>query len=562
MASNTSVCGICALRPITTTSKHWCPACEEALCDECKDYHKLLKATRRHETIPMSSYKSLPSFITDIKQSCVYHNEQYQLYCNEHALPLCIKCINDHSKCNVTSLEKVTSNVKTSGQFLDLESRLGDLLQNIERIKKNREANVTDIEALREQHIKEIKQIRVEINNHLDNLEKQVLEELREKEYQCKESIQKVLLPVKERGSIITQCQLNFKSIEDYASDLQTYIGMRDLEVKVDENEQYLQSLIDTKGLEHLDLVYKVDTNVQNILNNLKSFGSIEIKNHISDIELTRAKDNQAQIQVASTRKTVNDVKLIQQKKITTYGTNVRGCCMSREGDLLFTDHVLKKSLYVIESDGTFKYDMSVDPSFGFDITFVDDNNVAITSGNSWMRTGIDIINIDSQSKIKFIELPGCSYGITRDHDSLFVCVEKRGIYKVNSLDYTTSHVISCNLPSISYVSVLDNKIYYTDNKNNSVVCCDNKGSRHWTFKNDSVLRLPRGLTVDNDNNVFVAGERSSNVVIISNDGKQHKEILTEEDGLREPSAIFFDKQKRELLVANSTQIAFLYRVT
>ncbi|CAG2234380.1 unnamed protein product [Mytilus edulis] len=343
MASNTNICGICSLRQITKTSDHWCPECEEALCNECKDHHKLLKATRRHEPIPISSYKSLPSFITDIQQSCDNHNEQYQLYCNQHALPICLQCINDHSNCNVTSLEKVTSNVKTSGQFLDLESRLGDLLQNIERIKKNREANVTDIEKLREQHIKEIKQIRVEINNHLDNLEKQVLEELREKEYQCKESIQKVLLPVKERGSIITQCQLNFKSIKDYASDLQTYIGMRDLEVKVDENEQYLQSLIDTKGLEHLDLVYKVDTNVQNILNNLKSFGSIEIKNHISVIELTRAKDKQAQIQVAAARKTVNDVKLILQKKIITNGRIVRGCCVSKHGDFFFTDHASKK---------------------------------------------------------------------------------------------------------------------------------------------------------------------------------------------------------------------------
>ncbi|CAG2249884.1 unnamed protein product [Mytilus edulis] len=561
MASNTSICGICSLRQITKTSEHWCSECEEALCDECEEHHKLLKATRRHKPIPISSYKSLPSFIADINQSCVYHNEQYHIYCNEHAIPLCLQCINDHSKCNVTSIEKITMNIKTSGQFLDLESRLADLLQNIERIKKNRKANVTDIETLREQHVKEIKQIRVEINNHLDNLEKQILEELKEKEYQCKESIQKVLLPVKERGSIITQCQLNFKSIKDYASDLQTYIEMRDLEVKVDENEQYLQSLIDTKGLEHLDLVYKVDTNVQNILNNLKSFGSIEIKNRISDIELTRAKDKQAQIQVAATRKTVNDVKLILQKKITTNGKTVRGCCMSREGDFLFTDHVLH-SLYVIKSDGTLKYEMSVDPSDEFDITFVDDNNVAITSGSSIDRTGIDIINIENRNTLKFINLPGPSYGITRDQDSLFVCVEGRGIYKVNTMDYTTSHMISCNLPPFSYVSVLDNKIYYTDDNDNSVVCCDNKGSRHWTFKNDSVLRLPRGFTVDNDNNVFVAGERSSNVVIISNDGKQHKEILTEEDGLREPSAIFFDKQKRELLVANSTQIAFLYRVT
>ncbi|XP_071148327.1 E3 ubiquitin-protein ligase TRIM71-like [Mytilus edulis] len=560
MSSNTSLCGICSLRQITRTSEHWCPECEEGLCEECKEHHKLLKATRRHEPIPITSYKSLPSYINDIKQSCVYHNEQYQIYCNEHALPLCLQCINDHSKCDVVSLEKVISNVKTSGQYLDLESRLDDLLQDIERIKKSREANVTDIETLRVQHVKEIKQIRVEINNHLDNLEKQILKELEEKEWQCKESIQKVLLPVKERKTTITQCQLNFKSIQEHASDLQTFIGMRDLEVKVNENEQYLQSLIDTKGFGHLELVYKVDTNVQNILNNLKSFGSIEIKNHISDIELTRAKDKQAQIQVATTRRTVNDVKLIQQKKITTIVMAVRGCCMSREGDFLFTDHALH-SLCVIKLDGTLEYKMSVDSSYGFDITFVDDNNVAITSGDSPKKTGIDIINIENRSKIKFINLPGCSYGITHDHDSLFVCVGGRGIYKVNSADYTTSHVISCELPWGSYISVFNKKIYFTNGDSNSVACCDHNGARVWTFKDYSVLKEPRGIAVDNDGNVLIVGESSSNVVIISKDGTHHKEILTKGDGLLKPTAIFFDKQNKKLLVTNLEHSAFLYNV-
>ncbi|XP_063411174.1 uncharacterized protein LOC134694109 [Mytilus trossulus] len=559
MTSNTNVCGICALRQIMKTPEHWCSECEEALCGECKDHHKLLKATRRHEPIPISSYKSLPPFIANIQQSCVFHNEQYQIYCNEHTKPLCLQCINDHSKCDVTSLEKVTRNVKTSEQFLDLETRLNDLLQNIERIQKNREANVTDIEKMRVHNVKEIKQIRVDINNHLDNLEKQILEELREKEYQCKESIQKVLLPVKERGSIITQCQLNFKRIKDYASDLQTYIGMRDLEVTVYENEQYLQSLVE--GLEHLDLVFKVDTSYQSILNNLKSFGSIEMKKCISDIELTRAKNKQAQIQVTAARKSVQDVKLVLKKQIITNGRVVRGCCMSRNGDVLFTDHSLNKSLYVLKSDGTLKYKMSVDPSNGFDITCVDDKNVAVTSGYSKDKTGIDIINIENRNKIKFINLPGCSYGITHDHDSLFVCVEKRGIYKVKSVDYTTSHLISCKLPWGSYVSVFNGNIYYTDCVDHSVACCDHNGSRVWTFKDNSVLKEPRGITADNEGNVFVVWEQSSTVVIISKDGKHHKEILTKGDGVLYPTAIFFDKQKKKLLVTNLESTVFLYNV-
>ncbi|VDI49056.1 Hypothetical predicted protein, partial [Mytilus galloprovincialis] len=443
MASNTSICGICSLRQLTKVCKHWCPGCEDGICDECKEHHKLLKATRSHEPIPISSYKSLPSFITGIHQSCFYHNEQYQLYCVEHALPMCFKCINDHHKCNVTTLEKVTNNFKTSEQFLDLESRLDDLFQNIDRIKKDRHLNVTNIKETKTRLIEEVRQKRVEINKHLDNLEKQIIKDLEEKECQSTESIKTVLSSVKEKETIINQCQANFLSIKQYASDLQTFLGMTEIEVKVKENEQLLHSLREAKSLEQLELTWKLDPFLETILNSLKNFGSIELKTQTSSLEFIRAKDKQAQLQVVTMKKNIDDVKLILQKQITTDGSAVRGCCISEEGDLLFTDYCLKKTLTVFASDNKFKFKMTLNPSYGFDITLNDGNSVALTSGASGKKIGIDIIDIKNQIKQKFINLPSYPFGITQAHDSLFVCVEEHGIYKINMSDFSTSHVIS-----------------------------------------------------------------------------------------------------------------------
>ncbi|CAG2187031.1 unnamed protein product [Mytilus edulis] len=563
MATNTSICGICSLRQITQTSKHWCPQCEEALCDECRDHHTLLKVTRSHEPIPISDYKSIPSFITDIQQSCIYHNEQYQQYCVEHALPICFKCINDHRKCNVTTLEKIINNVKTSEQFLDLESRLGDLLQNIDQIKKDRNSNVTNIEETKTRLVKEIRQKRAEINKRLDYLEKQIIKDLDKKACQNCESIQNVLSPVKEKEIIISKCQENFQKMKQYASDLQTFLGMNEIEVKVYENEQYLQSMKEAKRLEQLELEWTVDPFVETILNSLKNFGSIEMRTQTSSIEFTRAKNKQAQLQVVTTKKTIDDVKLILQKEITTDGIDIRGCCMSAEGDMLYTDYQVQgASLTVIASDNKLKYKMSVDPSLGFDITLIDEKTVAITSGESREKVGIDIIDIKKRSKIKFIKLPSSPYGIARDHNSLFVCVERRGIYKINILDGTTSCVISCILPSYSYVAVYTDRIYYTNYEDDSVVCCDRNGALVWTFKDDLVLNEPEGIAVDNNGNVYVVGEKSSNVVILSNDGKHHKELLTADDGLNSPSAIFLDRENRKLLVANTKKTAFLYNIS
>ncbi|XP_052080361.1 uncharacterized protein LOC127718397 [Mytilus californianus] len=561
MATSTTLCDPCSVRHITKPSAHWCSECEEAICDECQEHHKVLKATRRHKLMPIDNYKSLPSFITDIQQSCTYHNEKYQQYCVAHELPICLKCIIEHQKCNVIPIDEITNNAKTSGHFQDLETRLMDLLQNIDIIKKDRKANLASIEETKGRHLTEIQKIRTKINEHLDKLEKEIIQDLEKKECQCTTSIQKILSSVKQNENLITEYQTNLQSIKQHASDLQTFLVMKNIEMKIFENEEYLQSLIETKQIEQVDLVVEVDPGVNSILKSLKNVGSIAIKTTSSNIRLNREKDKQAQLQVTP-KKNINDWNLILQKKITTGGKNIRGCCMSVNSEYFFTDHYLRKTLSVIASDGTFKFNMFLDPSCGFDITFIDDTTIAITSGGSFKQIGIYIIDNESRKKIKFISLPRRSWGITRDHNSLFVCVEGQGIYKVNTVDYATSHVIRSNLSGCSCVSVFNGKIYYTDKDGNSVVCCDRDGSCVWTFRDTLVLKTPRGITVDNDGNVFVVGETSSNVVIISNDGKHHRQILTNKDGLRAPSAIFFDKQTRTLLVANNKETAFLYNVT
>ncbi|XP_052080359.1 uncharacterized protein LOC127718395 [Mytilus californianus] len=558
MATSTTLCGPCSERHLTKLSVSWCSECEEAMCDDCQEHHKVFKATRSHELIPIDKYTSLPSFITDIQQSCTYHNEKYQQYCVEHALPFCFKCIKEHQKCNVIPLDEITNNAKTSGQLQDLETRLMDLLQNIDRIKKDRKANLGNIEERKEQHLADIRQIRNHINRHLDKLEKEMIQDLEKKECKGKKSIQNILSSVEEKKNLITEYQTNLQSIKQHASNLQTFLVMSNIEVKVFENEQYLQSLFETNKLDTVDLTCEVDPGVLSILGSLKMFGSIEIKKKSSNIILIRVKDRQAQLQVTPT-KTINDLNLILQKEISTGGVNIRGCCMSVNGKYFFTDNYSRKKLYVITSDGSFKFDMLLDPSYGYDITIINEKTIAITSGYSSENIGIDIIDTESREKIKFINLPSRPFGITCDHNLLFVCVEGRGIYKVNTVDYTTSHVISCNLSGLAYVSVFKDKIYYTDCYNHSVVCCDRDGSCVWTFKGTSVLKNPRGITVDNGENVFVVGETSSNLVILSNDGKQHRKILTDEDGLREPSAIFFDKQTSKLLIANKKETAFLY---
>ena len=104
-------------------------------------------------------------------------------------------------------------------------------------------------------------------------------------------------------------------------------------------------------------------------------------------------------------------------------------------------------------------------------------------------------------------------------------------------------------------------RLYYTDSNRNEVVCCDINGTILWTFTDTSVLKAPRSIDVDHYGNIYVVGCESINVIVISPDGKKYRQLLSKADRLDKPWALHYDRQTRQLLVANNNTSAFLYSV-
>jgi hypothetical protein len=55
---------------MTKYADQWCPECEEGLCFECDNHHKVSKATRNHSVITIENYHKLPSCISEIGNHC------------------------------------------------------------------------------------------------------------------------------------------------------------------------------------------------------------------------------------------------------------------------------------------------------------------------------------------------------------------------------------------------------------------------------------------------------------------------------------------------------------
>ena len=117
-------------------------------------------------------------------------------------------------------------------------------------------------------------------------------------------------------------------------------------------------------------------------------------------------------------------------------------------------------------------------------------------------------------------------------------------------------------MPHIYCVATSGDKLYYTNCHTHTVTCCDLHGTTQWKFKDTSDLQGSRGISVDNDGNVYVVGGDSNNVVVNSPDGQRHRQVLSAGDGLVNPRVLDYDKATNRLLVVNESKFAFLFEVT
>ena len=387
-----------------------------------------------------------------------------------------------------------------------------------------------------------VQNLRSNINQHLDKLEEELKSELKIMENKAKTDIQGTIAILNDKENDIVKCQKNIEDITKHASDFQAFLGMREVKSDVTDHEQYIQSLPDDQKFAQINIKCSIDTKIQDILTDVKSFGSVGVQTGRSSVSLVRNKNKQAQIF------TINDKSLKLKRKVKTSKSYVRGCCVTTTGLMLFTLHN-DHQLMIVYRDGSIN---KVPVNYSFDVVCINDNTAAVTSGDFESAPGINIVNIAGLSITKFVALPGRPYGITYYDDSLICCVENKYVHVLScSEDFRISTIPNTNTLGYSYVVAFAGKICYTNRMQHTITCCLLNGTLVWQFNDKDILGRPHGITVDENGNLYVVGVSTSNIVVISTDGQFQKQILTKEDGLNTPSAVCFDEPKMKLLVAN-----------
>ncbi|VDI83909.1 Hypothetical predicted protein [Mytilus galloprovincialis] len=432
MASIQQHCDICDHRHITKPSTIWCPECKQAFCEDCNDYHGFSKSSENHVTVSIQDYLSMSSSISQTSNICMEHTEQYQMVCQAHDKLICPSCIENHEGCKgIVSLRKMTENVKKSSFFQETRLSLKDIDQNIKTLQIELNEQQKRIKQQEEKIFSQVTDTRKKIDDHFDKLEKKIKNEIVEITSESKDSIKNKLQILENKTDSTNKAEQQLQDMDRYATDLQTYFGLRKISLEAATTESYLQSIIGDHILDAPTILFNIDDIIDNLSSSIQSFGSLEVQKTQCKLSLVTHKTKQAQL-VETKIRSIADIKSSLVKSVKPEVQDIRGIVVLPNGNIALSDYSTKNVL-VFSTDWQILSKISVKPANAFDITYIDYKTVATTSNNE-EYIGVSIIDIDTE-KVTLIPTKYQCYGIKHHNGSLFICAEGDGICKLNPQD-------------------------------------------------------------------------------------------------------------------------------
>ena len=360
---------------------------------------------------------------------------------------ICI--VENHSDCkNVAILETIIKNVKTSSMFTETEHLIKEMIENIGKMRQNRETNSSAFKDQKRIIEKEIQDLRTKINNHLDKLQKDLMKKLTEADKLVTEETRKLLVSLDEKQKELTEYQTNIVNIKWYASDLQTFLAVKQIEKDVETKDMCFQSLVNSDSLIQTKLSYNIDTGLKTITTRIQKFVDVVVDSKPCELTFSRKTDKQAQMMVVdlSSPKSVENIHLTLKQKLNVKGNFMTGCSLFPDCSMVFSCFNTKIVSF-FNKEGVELFQIGKDKTryciYIYDTVYIKDtNSVAVSYGYGY-NGSIDIIDIESQRIMTTISINTDIYGMAVRGSTIYYRTGNKGLRMLNLIDRSVSDIIN-----------------------------------------------------------------------------------------------------------------------
>ncbi|VDI74049.1 Hypothetical predicted protein [Mytilus galloprovincialis] len=563
-SANKDFCILCKEDNVTNDAVTWCTECEVFLCVDCEKYHNRSRVSKDHKTISVENYHELPSFIKGTSNLCTVHDRKFELYCSFHACACCVHCVTDqHQSCQtMKQFSEILKQVKSSAAVPLLEKDLNDLKENIDEILVYLRNRISTNTKQKTEAIQNIQAMRKSIDNYLNQLEQQLLQELEIQHSKLKSELERLLQDVDKRARKIRELQIEFSNMTKNATELQTYVGLREIEKITTTEANYIEDLKRGPDLNERNLHVTTSPTLASILHDVNSFGELTVDTRPSNVVANARRKDQAQYLVPVP--TIDQIKPSFSKVLTVPTGKIfrfLDCCILPNGNIIAIgdDKDRLYNLEVLTNDGTFIPIVSFqeEPDTCDSVCFVKNGTVAVSFYKS---CAVALIDIDQSKVIRNFEFSHPCGGVSSDGQVMVIAKPTtQNVIVMNLQDDSKTKLRGINLHNISLVM---GNIYGTNLWNKTVSCYKLSGEMLWTFKHQGIEE-PLGIALDRNGFIYVACMNSNNIVVVSPDGESSRAVLNQDNGIMDPRSIAIDIKSGIMLVTSQADgvDALLFRL-
>lgn len=205
----------------------------------------------------------------------------------------------------------------------------------------------------------------------------------------------------------IIELQANVASIKQNASELQTFLIMKNIEKDIAVEEQFIQSLTTSDIMNQINISWQLNKSLQQIMASVQRFGEINVRSEFCDFSILIRKDRQAQIMAALPTRNIDNLTFSLPKRINTTLSDVRGCSLLPGGKMVFSCHDQHK-IKILKANGSKDFEIK---KIGqtFDVVFIGDDSIAVTLG---LSDKINIIDLKRHKLKKSIKVNSYNDGV------------------------------------------------------------------------------------------------------------------------------------------------------
>ncbi|CAG2232742.1 unnamed protein product [Mytilus edulis] len=506
-----------------------------------------------HKTMSTKDFHDLPKFMQEISSHCRDHKKKYELYCSFHACPCCVTCIKDkHNKCQeIKMLSDVLMEVKSSASVQLFEKDLKDVKENLKEITKYLKSRLNTSKSQKTKAVEQIRYMREAVYDFLNKLEQEILDDLETKQSQLQSKMKSILQQLKSEANHISKLQIEFSKMTQYATELQMYVGLREIEKTTSQAAKYIEDLKSGGSLDEVNLELTISSELQSILKDVKSFGDIHINTSPFNLQVKAGRNDQAQYLVPTIH-TIEQIKpsLLRQLTIPQYSKSIsiHACSILPDGKYLFLNCSSGLSnMLLFSNDGMFMREVEEFSVISYDICFVSNDTVAVALG---YQNQIALVDVEKNHIFDSMDLSHTCRSVASDGQMLVIgSDEKSSLVNLNDMSCTILEGVVADR-----VALFKGNIYSTIYGLNKVCCHKSTGEALWSFMHDDITR-PQGLTLDKNGFVYVVSTNNNCVIAVSPDGKTCKTILSEADGMKSLYAIDINRETGIMIVSSKVGI-------